>query len=254
MKPLLFIADLHLDAAVPTTLELFRHFCRQQARAAEALYILGDLFEAWVGDDADDPAATTVRRALAELSAHGTEVLLLHGNRDFLLGESFIASCGARLLPEPSVIEWRSQRIALCHGDSLCTADAGYQALRQRLRSPEVKAALLAQPRGKRIALAIEAREASRKACANRPDAITDVTQDAVDAMLEALDADILIHGHTHRPADHRWQHDGRSRRRLVVGAWADGADYVVASSRELAISRFPAAHHCGNETADPVS
>lgn len=254
MKSLLFIADLHLDAAAPTTLELFRSFCREEARAAEALYILGDLFEAWIGDDADDPAATTARNALAQLSAHGTRILLLQGNRDFLLGESFMASCGGRLLPEPAVIEWHGQRIALCHGDSLCTADADYQALRNRLRSPEVKAALLAQPRSEREALARQAREASRQAGANKPDAITDVTQEAVDAMLDALDAEIMIHGHTHRPADHHWQHGSRPRRRLVVGAWTDGADYVVADDEDLALRRYPEVARCGSETEDPPS
>jgi len=254
VRPLLFIADLHLDAANPRTLDLFRRFCREQASEAHALYILGDLFEAWIGDDADDSAARTTRQALAELSAHGTEILLLHGNRDFLLGQRFIASCGGRLLPDPSVIEWQGQRVALCHGDSLCTADTDYQFLRDRLRSPEVKAALLAQPRSAREAMAREAREASRQSGANKPEAIMDVTQEAVDAMLDTLDADVMIHGHTHRPADHRWQHEGRSRQRLVVGAWTDGADYVVADSARLTLRRCPGEVHCENETEDPRS
>ncbi len=240
MTRLLFIADLHLDACDPATLALFHRFCRQQAASADALYILGDLFEAWAGDDANDDAATCARQALAELSASGTEILLLQGNRDFLLGPGFVASCGGRLLSDPSIIEWSGQRIALCHGDSLCTADEDYQILRHRLRRPEVQAALLAQPRSERETLARQAREASRRAGANKPDTITDVTQAAVDALLGELDVDLMIHGHTHRPADHCWQHDGRSRRRLVVGAWSDSADYVVADSGELTIRRFP--------------
>lgn len=241
MKRLLFIADLHLHAADRATLALFEQFCRQLGRHADALYILGDLFEAWAGDDADDDAATTVRSALSELHAHGTDILLLHGNRDFLLGERFIAACGAGLLPDPSVIEWSGQRLALCHGDLLCTADADYQALRARLRSPALQAALLARPRSDREAFARDAREASRRAGANKPEAIMDVTPEAVDAMLSEHGADILIHGHTHRPADHRWEHAGASRRRLVLGAWTDHAEYVVADCGELRLARFPA-------------
>lgn len=254
MKPLLFISDLHLDAAVPRTLELFRSFCREQASAAQTLYILGDLFEAWIGDDADDLAAGTACDALAELSALGTDVLLLQGNRDFLLGERFADRCGARLLPEPSVIVCGAQRIVLCHGDSLCTGDADYQALRQRLRDPAAKAALLARPRNEREALARQARQASREAGANKPEAIMDVTGEAVDAMLDALDADVMIHGHTHRPGDHRWQQGGHSRRRLVLGAWTDSADYVIADGAELRLRRHPQAGHCGSETGDPPS
>lgn len=238
MKPLLFIADLHLDPSVPATLQRFRQFCRRQAGQAAALYILGDLFEAWIGDDADDHAATTARKSLADLSSSGTEILIMQGNRDFLLGQRFVADCGAKLLPDPSVITWQDQRIALCHGDSLCTADADYQALRERLRSPEVQAALLAQTRSERQTLARKAREASQQAGAEGLDPITDVTEAAVDGLLDELDADVMIHGHTHRPGDHRWLHRGRQRRRLVVGSWAAGADYVVAESASLALRR----------------
>jgi len=254
VKRLLFIADLHLDAAVPATLARFRHFCHRHGGSADALYILGDLFEAWAGDDSDDEAARSARQALAELSATGTEVLLLHGNRDFLIGQDFMDGCGSQLLDDPCVIEWDGRRIALCHGDSLCTADEAYQALRRQLRSPETRSALLARPRAERETLARQAREASRRAGANKPDAITDVTQTAVDALLDELDADVLIHGHTHRPGDHRWQHHGRMRRRLVVGAWSDHADFVEAASGQLGIRRFSEAGHCESGTADPAS
>ncbi|MCC5886214.1 MAG: UDP-2,3-diacylglucosamine diphosphatase [Gammaproteobacteria bacterium] len=240
MKRLLFIADLHLDAADPLTLTRFEQFCRQHGRAADALYILGDLFEAWAGDDADDAAATTAHKALSDLRGSGTAILFLHGNRDFLLGERFIARCGGKLLPDPSVIEWYGQRLVLCHGDSLCTADVDYQALRQRLRSPQQRAALLARPRSERETLARKAREASRRAGANKPRAIMDVTPLAVESLLLEHDADILIHGHTHRPADHRWIHAGRTRRRLVVGAWSEQAEYVVGESGALTLRPFP--------------
>ena len=258
MTEALFISDLHLAPEEPAVVALFEHFCRERARNADALFILGDLFEAWVGDDARDEAAGRAGAALAELSAHGVTVRLMHGNRDFLLGEQFAAACGAELLPDPVRIEHGGRVIVLSHGDGLCTADADYMALRPTLRSRAFAADLLARPLSEREHMARGARAASRERNANAPEAIMDVAPAAVEALLEKMDAELLIHGHTHRPQVHRWSIGSppRTRTRVVLGDWQTTAHYAVARGADIALLSWPPRHtaRCGSETPGPVA
>lgn len=239
MKRLLFISDLHLDEASPATLALFERFCVGPARRADALYILGDLFEAWAGDDAVDDGAERVAAALRQLRSAATATYLLHGNRDFLLGAGFAEACGMTLLADPSILSIGDRRAVLCHGDALCTQDREYQSLRRSLRDPDFQAALLARPRPEREAIARKAREAARTANANKPEHIMDVDPSTVDALLDDHRATLMIHGHTHRPAIHCWRHPQGARTRVVLGAWGAAARYAEACGDRIRLVDF---------------
>ncbi len=224
----LFISDLHLDAARPATTALFLEFLEDRVPRAEALYILGDLFEAWIGDDDDAELAAELAAALKAASRH-TRLHFVHGNRDFLLGERYAATAGLRLLPEYSVIGLYGTPTLLLHGDQLCTDDTAYQAFRTQIRAPARVAQLLALPLAQRRALAAQLREDSRGAMRNKVAAIMDVNQDAVRAALRAHGVTQMIHGHTHRPAIHALELDGETARRIVLGDWyAQGSVLVV--------------------------
>lgn len=192
---------------------------RGQARDAEALYILGDLFDAWIGDDDDAPLAHEVAAELHALSATGTRVCFQHGNRDFLLGENYAQRCGMHLLPEEFVLDHPHGRILLMHGDTLCTDDVAYQTFRAQSRDPAWQATMLAQPLVARRALAAQARSASAAHTATTPLAIMDVNEDAVARAMTALGVERLIHGHTHRPAAHNYP---TGAQRTVLAAWHD--------------------------------
>lgn len=220
MKPTLFISDLHLDDKRPDILRAFLHFLEREAPAAQALYILGDLFEAWVGDDDDSPLADTCRSALRRVSESGTRVYFMHGNRDFLLGERFAADTGSELLPDPCVVDLYGTPTLLMHGDSLCTADTAYMELRQQVRSPEWQQSLLAQPLTQRRQLARQLRTASAEANSNKAEDIMDVTPAAVREVMAAHRCQRLIHGHTHRPAVHDLAIEGQAAQRIVLGDW----------------------------------
>ena len=216
----LFISDLHLDERASSTFAAFTRLCEGPARDFENLWILGDLFEVWVGDDSLDPVGAGVADALARLSAQGTRCRLMHGNRDFLIGADFIARSGAELVADPIVVEDIEPATVVAHGDALCTDDAQYQQLRTHLRSEAFRSEMLARPLAERQAIGASARARSREANANKPDAIMDVNAAAVDSLLDAHRAFRLIHGHTHRPGHHRWQHGTVIRERWVLGAW----------------------------------
>ncbi|HSG91828.1 MAG TPA: UDP-2,3-diacylglucosamine diphosphatase [Pseudomonadales bacterium] len=240
MTRTLFISDLHLDPAAPAGIALFERFCTEVASGADSLYVLGDLFEMWIGDDGDDAAARAVIDGLGRLAAAGTRCHLMHGNRDFLIGETLAAACGATLVSDPTTIRLGTRRCVLSHGDALCTADAEYMAVREGFRSPAFAADMLARPLAERAAFAAEARRRSRESNANKPERIMDVTHAEVDALLDAADADLLVHGHTHRPDIHRWQQAGRERTRIVLGAWGGSAVYGCADGDEVALHTWP--------------
>ncbi len=219
-KPTLFISDLHLDESRPHIVELFSRFLAGEARHADALYILGDLFESWVGDDDDGAMAQDVATALRELRDSGVPVFFMHGNRDFLLGEDYAARSGMTLLPDPTVVDLDSERVLLMHGDTLCTDDVDYQKFRTLVRDVKWQREFLAKPLGERRTFAAQARGESRKhTSAMRPE-IMDVNQQAVEATMRAHDVRRLIHGHTHRPATHMFKLDKQTARRLVLGDW----------------------------------
>ena len=221
-----FISDLHLEDGRPEATAMFLRFLREDARDAHALYLLGDLFEAWVGDD--DPSATgaQVAEGLRGLTAAGVPVHFMHGNRDFLLGEAYAQRCGMTLLPDPVLIDLYGTPTLLGHGDLLCTDDDAYQAFRAQTRDPRWQAQFLSQPLAARLAFAGQARAASRArhdelASAGTAETITDVNADAVAVTFLEQGVRQMIHGHTHRPAIH----DTPEGRRIVLGDWhAEGA------------------------------
>ncbi|WP_440221815.1 UDP-2,3-diacylglucosamine diphosphatase [Dokdonella sp. MW10] len=228
----LFISDLHLDASRPHITDLFEAFVRDQAASAGALYILGDLFEAWTGDDTGDPTAQRFVDALAPLREARIPCFYLHGNRDFLLGDAYARRAGMTLLADPSVLEIEGVPTLVMHGDTLCTDDLPYQAFRTQAHSPAWQRAFLSRPLAEREAFARQAREESRRHTGNAMAAIMDVSQEAVDATMRASGVRRLVHGHTHRPAVHRFGIDGAQAERIVLGDWYDQAS-VLTVTRE---------------------
>ncbi|HUM91590.1 MAG TPA: UDP-2,3-diacylglucosamine diphosphatase [Candidatus Competibacter sp.] len=216
----LFVSDLHLDPARPATTALFLDFLARQARQAEACYILGDLFEAWIGDDDDTELGRVVVNALRSLADSGVPVYFLHGNRDFLIGPRFASESGIQLLPETEVIDLYGEPVLLLHGDTLCTDDVDYQAFRAQVRNPVWQARLLEQPLAQRRALAGQLRETSRQALQQKATDITDVNPAAVNQALRAHGVRRMIHGHTHRPALYEWTLDELPGRRAGLGGW----------------------------------
>lgn len=231
MSETLFISDLHLSPARPGCTGLLLGFLASRARQADALYILGDLFDAWIGDDDPSPPSPAVVRGLRTLVDSGTPVFLMHGNRDFLLGSRFAESSGARLIPDPTVVDLYGTPTLLMHGDLLCTADRAYQAMRQQIRAPEFVDQVLARPIPERKAMAAEYRRRSGEANSLKPDDIMDVSLDAVAKVMLEHGVERLIHGHTHRPANHRFHLDGKPAERLVLAEWHEDEGQAICVS-----------------------
>ena len=230
----LFIADLHLDPERPEITRLFGDFLDAEAGQADALYILGDLFESWVGDDDPSEAGAFVAAKLAALASSGVPVFFMHGNRDFMLGRDYAAKAGMRLLPDPTVIELYGQPVLLMHGDLLCTDDVEYQKVRAQVRNPDWRAHMLSQPLQARLAFAQQARAASlarqgEMKHAGTMESITDASPATVEETLRRFGIDTLIHGHTHRPAIHELDIDGRAHRRIVLGDWYEQGSVLRA-------------------------
>jgi UDP-2,3-diacylglucosamine hydrolase len=216
----LFISDLHLDPADPALVRQFHAFLRSDARSADGLYILGDLFEAWLGDDDPDPLARGVVAELRALTDAGVPCFLMHGNRDFLIGERFCRETGATLLDDGTVVELYGERVLLMHGDALCTDDVGYQRLRRIVRNPAVQWILRHLPLERRRALARRLRAGSRAHVGSTAPEIMDVNDDAVAAAFRGAGVRTLVHGHTHRPGVHEFELEGQPVRRIVLGDW----------------------------------
>lgn len=216
----LFVSDLHLDASSPAVARQFLDFLASEARAADALYILGDLFEAWVGDDDDGELARAVAPALRAVQEAGTPVAFIRGNRDFLLGPDYAARCGMRLLPDPCVVPLRGEPTLLLHGDLLCSDDTAYLALRRQMRDPAWQSHFLAQPLATRRGFARQARAASQAHQQSMPLDVGDATSTAVEAMFARYGVGRMIHGHTHRPKRHVHHVAGRDCERIVLGDW----------------------------------
>ncbi len=216
----LFISDLHLDDARPHIVVDFERFCSGEARHANALYILGDLFEAYIGDDDDAALNARVAAALRGVAGARVPVFYLAGNRDFLLGNGYAQRCGMTLLADGSVVDLYGTPTLLLHGDVLCTDDAAYLAFRKQVRDPAWQAAFLAQPLAERRAFAAQARDASRAHTSSTGMAIMDVNQAAVETALREAGVTRMIHGHTHRPALHDFMLDDKPAQRIVLGDW----------------------------------
>ncbi|MGK9048811.1 MULTISPECIES: UDP-2,3-diacylglucosamine diphosphatase [Stutzerimonas stutzeri subgroup] len=217
---ILLISDLHLEEKRPDITRAFLHFLATRARQAEALYILGDFFEVWIGDDAMTPFQQSIADALRALSERGTRIYLMHGNRDFMLGKGFCRAAGCTLLGDPSVVELGGERVLLMHGDSLCTRDEGYMRLRRLLRNPLSLFILRHLPLSTRRKLARKLRNESRAQTRMKASDIIDVTPELIPRVLAEHGVRTLIHGHTHRPATHELEVDGRPARRIVLGDW----------------------------------
>jgi len=232
-EPVLFASDVHLSQEAIGTARRFLSALDTHADSAAHLFLLGDLFELWVGDDGADPVAEAVADRLARLSASGRRIWLMPGNRDFLLGvplpggaqERFDQRCGATLLPDPCVVELHGEPALLAHGDALCTDDAVYQAWRRTCRDPAWQRGFLDRPLAQRLAMGRALRENSEAGKREKPESLMDVNAGAVTRCMDEAGVALLIHGHTHRPADHRWPADERERRRLVLTDWDDRSD-----------------------------
>jgi UDP-2,3-diacylglucosamine hydrolase len=224
----LFISDLHLTEERPEANERFISLLEEKARRAEALYILGDFFEYWIGDDdLDQPFNAIIAGLLRGLTRGGVPVYLMHGNRDFLLGEGFCAATGATLLGDPTVTEIQGVNTLLVHGDTLCTDDVEYQAWRRKARDPAFQAEFLAKPLAERRKAVHQMREKSRQVVQEKTAEIMDVNDDAVRQAMRAHGVRRLIHGHTHRPGRHRVDLDGERAERWVLPDWYGRGGYI---------------------------
>jgi len=217
---ILLISDLHLEEERPDITRAFLDFLAGRARSAQALYILGDFFEVWIGDDAMTPFQRSICAALRALSDSGTQVFLMHGNRDFLLGKAFCKAAGATLLKDPSVVRMNDEPVLLMHGDSLCTRDEAYMRLRRYLRNPITLFILRHLPLRTRHKLARKLRSESRAQTPMKANDIVDVTPDEVVQVMQQHGVHTLIHGHTHRPAIHKLQLGAQAAKRIVLGDW----------------------------------
>ncbi|MDF1642961.1 MAG: UDP-2,3-diacylglucosamine diphosphatase [Pseudomonadales bacterium] len=226
----LFISDLHLKPEQPAVAAAFFRFIREQAPLADALYILGDLFEVWVGDDDDEVFCRQVITALRNLSDTGVPLYFMHGNRDFLIGQRFAQETGATLLEDPTHLTLFGQEVVLMHGDSLCTDDAEYMEYRAMVRNPQWQQALMDKPLAERRGFAKDLRETSKEKNRQKPMEIQDVVAAEVDAIFENSDCRLLIHGHTHRPEIHSITKEGCAEKyyRIVLGDWHSKGWYLM--------------------------
>lgn len=231
-----FIADLHLSENRPDISACFLRFLESDAIEAEKLYILGDLFEAWVGDDDDSPFLKTIADALTKLSQSGTIIYYIHGNRDFLIGKRYAKQASMRLLPEVDTIDLYGRHVVIMHGDTLCTRDVDYQVFRKKSRSWWWQAAIKSLPLFIRKKIAADYRKKSATATATKSQEIMDVTESEVIVCLQKYQSQLLIHGHTHRPAIHEISANGDNAKRIVLGDWYEQGAWlkVTANSIEL--------------------
>ena len=238
----LFISDLHLDGTRPDITAQFLEFLQREGRRAEALYILGDLFEAWIGDDDPDPGKRRVIQGLRAVSDAGVKTFLIHGNRDFLIGTRFCRETGMKLLDDGTVIDVYGRRVLLMHGDLLCIDDHAYQRLRRIVRNPLVQFTLRRLSLRQRQRLAERMREGSKEHIASMDVAapeIMDVNQDEVRRTFERYGVDCIIHGHTHRPAVHEMQIDGKPAVRIVLGDWYEQGSVLRWNERGFELAEL---------------
>ncbi len=231
--PTLFLSDLHLSPDRPLAVAAFHAFASGPGRAAAAVYILGDLFDWWVGDDQmRESFIAPIVKSLRSISDAGVPLFVAHGNRDFMLGEAFARATGSTLLPEQLLLDLHGVPTLICHGDELCTDDAQYQVYRARVREPGTQARLLRLPYFVRRLMAAWLRRKSRNDKSLKPEYIMDVNAEAVAQALRVHRAQRMIHGHTHRPARHEHEVDGTPRERWVMADWHDRGHYLAVDDR----------------------
>ncbi|MFC3396301.1 UDP-2,3-diacylglucosamine diphosphatase [Brenneria rubrifaciens] len=236
----LFIADLHLNLHEPAITAGFLRFLRHQAVNADALYILGDLFDAWIGDDDPQPLHATVADALYELHQQGIPCYFVHGNRDFLIGKRFARQSGLTLLPTETVLDLYGRQVLILHGDTLCTDDPAYQTFRRRVHNPFIQRLFLLLPLRLRLNVAEKMRSASRNANQHKSPLIMDVNPEEVIRRLQHYQVNTLIHGHTHRPAIHQIVNDRVKAQRAVLGAWHHEGSMIKVTAQDIELIVFP--------------
>lgn len=236
-----FIADLHLAQNRPDITACFLRFLKHEAIKAQSLYILGDLFEAWIGDDDDSPYVSTIANALETLRDFGTHVYYIHGNRDFLLGKKYAQKSAITLLPEVDSIDLYGQNVIVMHGDTLCTRDIAYQKFRLKSRSWWWQTLIKSLPLFVRKKIAASYRKKSAAATAVKSQDIMDVTPSEVVKCLEDNHSQLIIHGHTHRPAIHELKANGKKAQRIVLGDWYEQGAWlkVTPTGMELLNQAF---------------
>lgn len=230
---IIFISDLHLDANHPDTTAIFLRFLHEQTTQAKALYILGDFFESWIGDDDLSPFNQQIIDALQTATRGGLPIYFLHGNRDFLLGKKFFQATGCKLLPDETVIEIDGTQTLLMHGDTLCTEDKAYLKFRKKARNKFFQFLFLWKSLAKRKAIAEKYREASKNYVSTAPSHIMDVTQSEVVRVMKKHHVQYLIHGHTHRQAIHAFNIDNNAATRIVLGAWHHKGNVLICEKGE---------------------
>ena len=227
-----FISDLHLSADRPSSLTLFSDFMEKSGRLLDSLYILGDLFDYWIGDDASNALGfESVERALKQTSDSGTKIYFIAGNRDFLVGPDFAARTGIKILKDQTILEIDQQRIMIAHGDQFCIDDVDYIQARAEFMKPSWQQAYLSQSIQERKTVALELRALSEQKKRQKSEEIMDVNPDEIKRILQEHELDILIHGHTHRPYVHKIEHQGKSYRRYVLGEWTTERSVIYGNS-----------------------
>ena len=231
-----FISDLHLDESKPKTTKLFQTFIKQIIKDNgndTEIYILGDLFESWIGDDYDNPFHDEIKLLLTSMSNSGVKVFFLFGNRDFLIGETFLSKTGIELLDDPALLTINEKRVLITHGDQMCLDDHDYQNFRAMVRNPEWQQEFLSFPISKRLKIAGEAKDASKQSKQEKVIEIMDVNDKAVAAIFNEHQIDLMIHGHTHRPMKHEIVLDGKAYYRYVLGDWAKDSAIIIDWSND---------------------
>ncbi len=240
MPETLFISDLHLDRERPHILRLFEHFLKHRARGADALYILGDLFEHWLGDDDPARGLKPVIQGLMYLTEQNVPAYFLHGNRDFLVGNDFARRTGCKILPESCVIDLYGQRTLIMHGDTLCTDDVAYQRFRRKTRNKMMQRLLLSLSIQRRQSIAAYLRNKSRSETGKKSMEIMDVNQQAVVSVMQQHSLNLLIHGHTHRPAIHNFSIDDQPVTRIVLGDWYEQGSLLSCTADGYCLEEIP--------------
>lgn len=234
------ISDLHLSPERPDIHRAFSAFLADITGKADTLFILGDFFNLWIGDDDPDPFADGIKHELKSLASSGTDLYLMHGNRDFLLGMDFCGACNAALIEEPYMLKCGDSRFLLMHGDALCTRDTDYMAFREMVRNSAWQSAFLAKPLAERQAFAQEARARSKAMSSNKAEDIMDVTPDAVENVMKEAGLLTLVHGHTHRPAVHDIVIGGQPGKRIVLGDWDQHGWFLEITPDGFSLENFP--------------
>jgi len=232
----LFISDLHLCSERPQKLELFKELLRGPARKAESLYILGDLFEAWAGDDDTTPPHEDIISELADYSRSGHKLFIMRGNRDYLMSRQFTEKTGGQLLNDETQITLNEEKILLMHGDTLCTEDVKYQVFRRLVNNVFSRNIFMCFPHHLRTKIWHKIRSATKKSAQNNSGYLTDVYQPTVEKMMKKHSTLRLIHGHTHRQAVHEFKLDGQDATRIVLGDWIQGDSVLVADNKDLSL------------------